>query len=183
MYGIHIKVKESTLPFAGRGLFASRHFVKGEIVSISPLLFLPKDEVAEVGTYSDSVLQNHCIASPDSGIVLFPLGLESLANHAMTDTANMELEIFCWKSTHPTNDVDKMHIINSTFTELSQENFAQLDIAYRATTDIHEGEEMTYNYGKGWINSWASHLVEVNDWLVETGEEVRENLTKVLILH
>lgn len=169
------------MPFAGRGLFASRNFVKGEIVSISPLLLLPKDEVAEVGTYSDSVLQNYCIASPDSGFVLFPLGLGSLANHAM-ELANMELEIFWWESTHPTDDVDKMRIQMSTLAELSQEKFAQLDIAYRATRDIHEGEELTYNYGEGWVNSWASHLAEVNDWLVETavtvikvGGEVQED--------
>jgi hypothetical protein len=127
---------------------------------------MPKDEVSELGSYSDSVLQNYCIASPDSSIVLFPLGLGALANHAIT--ANIELEIFWWESLHPTDDTDKMRKLNSTLIELSQEKFAQLDIAYRATRDIHEGEEVTYDYGEGWINSWATHLAEVNDWLVET---------------
>jgi hypothetical protein len=113
-------------------------------------------------------LQNYCIASPDSSVVLLPLGLGALANHAMAGTANMELEIFWWKSLHPNDDLDKMRKLNSTLVELSQEKFAQLDIAYRATRDIHEGEEVTYDYGEGWINSWATHLAEVNDWLVET---------------
>ena len=156
---------KSTLPYAGRGLFASRDFAKDEIVSISPVLLLPKDEVAELGSYSDSVLQNYCIASPDSNVVLLPLGLGALANHAMAAMANMELEIFWW---HSTDDIDKMRKLNSTLIELSQERFAQLDIAYRATRDIHEGEEVTYDYGEGWINSWATHLAEVNDWLVDT---------------
>jgi hypothetical protein len=161
-------VAKSTLPFAGRGLFASRNFVKGEMVSISPVLLLPKDEVAELASYSDSVLQNYCIASSDSNIVLLPLGLGALANHAMAGTANVKLEIFWWESLHPNDDIDKMRKLNSTLVELSQEKFAQLDIAYRATRDIHEGEEVTYDYGEDWINSWATHLAKLNDWLVET---------------
>jgi hypothetical protein len=156
------------LPFAGRGLFASRNFVKGEIVSISPILLLPKDEVAELASYSDSVLQNYCIASPDSSVVFLPLGLGALANHAMAGTAKIELEIFWWKSLHPNDDIDKMRKLNSTLVEWIQEKFAPLDIAYRATRDINEGEEITYDYGEDWINSWATHLAEVNEWLVET---------------
>jgi hypothetical protein len=165
---MNLKVAKSTLPFAGRGLFASRNFMKGEIVSISPVLLLPKDEVAELGGHSDSVLQNYCIASPDSSVVLLPLGLGALANHAMAGTANMELEVFWWEFFHPNDDIDKMRKLKSTLVELSQEKFAQLDIAYRATRNIHEGEEVTYDYGEGWINSWATHLAEVNDWLVDT---------------
>jgi hypothetical protein len=61
---------------------------------------MPKDEVAEVGSYSDSVLQNYCIASPDSSVVLFPLGLGALANDSLL--ANMELELYWWKAIDPT---------------------------------------------------------------------------------
>jgi hypothetical protein len=61
------------LSVTGKGLFARRAFKAGDIISISPVVLLPLDEVAE--TFDESILVNFCIYSEQSNVVLFPLGL------------------------------------------------------------------------------------------------------------
>eukprot|EP01036_Dinobryon_divergens_P040527 gene40527-53596_t len=43
----NVIIDESTQPIAGNGIFAKKDFKKGEIVSISPVLILPKHDVAK----------------------------------------------------------------------------------------------------------------------------------------
>lgn len=45
-------VGESKIPGAGRGVFARRHFKKGEVVMSSPLLMFDDDEIKKNGTIS-----------------------------------------------------------------------------------------------------------------------------------
>lgn len=101
-----VHVEPSTLPQAGRGLFASRRFAKGEIVTISPLLLLRSEHI-DTGVGGDySVLMNYCMSVPDSSVALLQFGLSALANHAPAPApssspvpvfaANMKPEWFYW---------------------------------------------------------------------------------------
>jgi hypothetical protein len=141
-------------------------FKRGEIIYVSPTLLMPKDEVIQLGTNTDShiIIQNYCIASPDASIVLFPIGLGVIANHAPPSMANMEIELYWW------TDHEKKQ--NSSLVELSKSSSAELDLAYRATRDIAEGEELLIDYGEAWINAWASHLAELNLWQFANSAQV-----------
>lgn len=99
-------------------------------MTVSPSLLLPKDDVARMGEFSPSVIQNYCIASPNSSYVFFPIGYSPLINHGMNGYENLEPELFWWED----SDISEKDLkLNSTLETLSQARFAQLDIAYRAT--------------------------------------------------
>jgi hypothetical protein len=70
----------------GKGLFSNKDFKKGDIVTVSPTLLLPKDNIEIIGENSNSVLQNYCIASPNSSYVFFPIGYSPLINHGNNGT-------------------------------------------------------------------------------------------------
>eukprot|EP00596_Hydrurales_sp_CCMP1899_P005397 CAMPEP_0119037000 /NCGR_PEP_ID=MMETSP1177-20130426/5079_1 /TAXON_ID=2985 /ORGANISM="Ochromonas sp, Strain CCMP1899" /LENGTH=431 /DNA_ID=CAMNT_0006997645 /DNA_START=90 /DNA_END=1385 /DNA_ORIENTATION=- len=158
----HVDVKESTLPLAGKGLFSNKDFKKGDIVTVSPVLLLPKVDVEKIGKNSNSVLQNYCIASPNSSYVFFPIGYSPLINHGNNGNDNLEPELFWWDS----NTSEKELKLNSTLETLSNARFAQLDIAYRATRDITIGEELFYDYGIEWLNAWSTHLAFMTEDLL-----------------
>jgi hypothetical protein len=123
---------------------------------------LPKNEVVDIGIGSKNVIQNYCIASNKVDIALFPFGLGAIANHAKSDNSNMVLEWYWW------NEEEKVNKMKSSTTDLSKAPFAQLDIAYRATRDIFEGEELTYDYGEDWAEAWANHLANLNQWHINS---------------
>jgi SET domain len=150
-------VKKSLIPYAGKGLFAMKNFKAGEVVTISPTMVMPKEQVERMSRETDSIFQNYCIASPDvSSIVLFPFGLSGIANHARANKANMEMEWHWWSE----NEM----LMNASAEDLSRAAFAQLDIAFRAKVDILEGTELTYDYGDDWADAWANYLGELNQW-------------------
>jgi hypothetical protein len=98
-----IFVTETDLPFAGKGVFASRSFKKGEPVSISPVLVLPR-HVFEGDESKHSVLLNYLITSDDvydsendsyvntSDVALLPLTQAGMMNHGAVDVANINIE-------------------------------------------------------------------------------------------
>ena len=128
----------------------------GDTLTVSPTLILPKDQVSNVGIELKDVIQNYCIASPDVlNIVFYPFGLGAMANHtsAIKGTANMKLEWYWW------NEEEKEIKMNTSAADLESKKFAQLDIAYSALRDIYAGEELTYDYGDDWAQSWTNHLL------------------------
>lgn len=156
-----VKVAKSNIPLAGKGLFAKKDFKKGEIITISPALLLPKIEAQNNRLTSTQLVQNYAFAHPNSDFALFPIGLASLINHAQV--ANVELELYWWDK----NRLMKLQSENVTLTELSNQRNAPLDIAYKATSDIKQGEEITFHYGEEWVERWARHLGDLNNWLLE----------------
>jgi hypothetical protein len=152
-------VKKSLIPSAGKGLFAARNFKAGEVVTISPTMVMPKEQIEKISVETDTILQNYCIASPDvSSIVLFPFGLSGIANHARAEKANMEMEWHWW------SEDERENKMNASAEDLSGAAFAQLDIAFRAKVDILEGTELAYDYGDEWADAWANYLGELNQW-------------------
>jgi hypothetical protein len=152
-------VKKSTLSFAGKGLFAAKDFEEGEVVTISPTMVVPKDEAAAVGHSSDTIIQNYCMSLPNvSSVVLFPFGLSALANHARGERANIGPEWHWW------TEEEKESKTAMSLASLRAAPFAQLDIAYRATRRISQGEELMFDYGDEWANAWTRHLGDLNQW-------------------
>lgn len=154
----NVFVGDSHLRMAGKGLFASKKFTKGEVIYVSPVLTLPTDEV--VAASDDSVLVNYCIASANSRIALLPIGLGALTNHQSPKYANMDID---WlEDSFDSEAVQKK--LNKTVDELLSSKYASLDIAYRATRDIDVGEELTISYGDEWATAWSNYLAALVQW-------------------
>jgi len=98
---------------AGLGLFAARSFNAGEVVTVSPVMLLPRAAVEKTAA-SASVLANYCFAADDVNTVLLPFGPAAIANHAppssppegppssstplssSSPAANMQMQWFFW---------------------------------------------------------------------------------------
>lgn len=150
----HVAVTDSTLPKAGKGLFAKRTFSAGEIVSISAVILLPLHEVKAAS--ADSLLLNYCLTSAGSDVALLPLGLGAMANHGGSES-NLALEWHGWG-----DEAGLREKLSRPVRDLASQKFAPLDIAYRATRDIEAGEELTLPYGSEWESAWLRYEVFVS---------------------
>ena len=146
----------------GKGLFAKRRFRKGEIVTVSPVILIPKDRVID-SSKTACVLINYCIASAHSSIALFPFALGALINHGPPQTANVEVDWYWWNE-DGANDETMIRKMNTPLIDLSQEGSAQLDLQYIATRDIEAGEEIHYSYGQEWQDAWSRYSEEISQW-------------------
>lgn len=165
-------VSESDKPMTFYGLFARRHFKKGEIVTISPLLPLPAEEVEYL--WDKSVLMNYCISSPGSKVAMLPIGYAAMINH--DQHANVKMEWFSWpKHRPPWVPKDNVTFEFDDVVGLSEDNlkrclnadpgelifdsdFSAMDMQFIATRDIAPEEEITLDYGISWINKWAEYM-------------------------
>ena len=152
---------------AGLGIFASRDFKKGEDVTVSPVLVLPRTEIEEM--YYTSVLQNYCIAGEESEVVLLPIGMSVIANHALHP--NMEMTWHEWK-THAPGKLNAT--LSQNISSLVESKFTSLDVVFRATRDIFIGEELTIDYGESWVNAYATYLADYAVWLTSNNHEEGE---------
>mmetsp|Transcript_1983 Transcript_1983/g.3782 ORF Transcript_1983/g.3782 Transcript_1983/m.3782 type:complete len:488 (-) Transcript_1983:111-1574(-) len=165
-------VTDSDIPYAGKGVFSSRSFQKGEIVSISPVLVLPRH--AFEGEESDhSVLLNYLITSEDffdsyspdidavnkSDVALLPLTQAGMMNHGAGDMVNVEIDWFQWSA-----DEEESRLDSWSAAKLEEAQFAPLDLQYVATRDIAAGEELLMDYGPEWEDAWKSYLDEMIHW-------------------
>ena len=90
-----VKIAPSTILDAGNGLFARKRFEVGEIVTISPVLTLPRS-VLEL-SYYDSMLMNYCIEGNEhSDIILLPLNYAPMINHNSFGPSNVRMEWYDW---------------------------------------------------------------------------------------
>jgi hypothetical protein len=155
-----VYMSRSLLPAAGDGLFASRDFRAGEVVTITPVLVLPRHEVAMASRASHCVLQNYCIASEGvEGSVLLPIGHAAMANHQNESTANLKMRWHFW------DEEDKAKIeVGRSLQSLEDEPYGPLDLAFVAHGDIAADEELTVFYGHDWEYHWTRYLAEVVDW-------------------
>ena len=178
-------VQPSTLSNAGKGLFATRDFSPGEVVTISPVLALPKHVVDS--TAQDTVLVNYCFAEADSDLALFPINYGPLINHS--PEPNVAVEWFDWSSAidamsakyNPgagaSQSLQLSEKLAMSVDELCSAHFAPLDIAYRASRAIKAGEEIFMHYGDAWQDAWEEYIRQVSNWKAKKhseGVEARE---------
>jgi hypothetical protein len=175
-------VGPSQIEGAGRGLFATRDFAAGEIITVSPVLALNKNTVD--ASASQSVLINYCLATLGSDLVLFPLNYAAMINHDVD--SNVEIHWYDWseaeaalaaKYNPPVEHDDALTSLRlddklrMTVRELTQAHFAQLDIAYTATRDVHAGEEILLDYGAAWQEAWEQYATEMVHWERNNGKQ------------
>lgn len=149
-----IYVDHSTLPYAGKGAFASKNFTKGEIVSVSPVLLFEMDNVVKYGT-DNSVMINSMLGHPNSDVLILPIGSIAMVNHQSVKTGrnNVVFE-WCDMFNNRHNKDTPLNVLLSTI-------FSPLDIAYRATRDIAAGEELFLDYGEKFSNQHSSYLTNL----------------------
>jgi hypothetical protein len=179
-----VRIAASSLAGAGNGLFAERDFQAGEVVTISPVLSLPRSVVDD--SVSDSVLKNYCFASPDSDVILFPLNYGPMINHNTSGEANVQIDWYDWSPIvaamdakyHPAKGADSSSgekkgasyslnladKLRMSAQELFSAPFAQLDLAYRAARPIARGEELFLDYGAHWHAAWAQYSSDMSLW-------------------
>lgn len=63
----------------GRGVFANKNFKIGDVVEVSPVITIPKDEADEI---QDTIIQLYIFGEPD-GEAYIALGHGSLFNHSI----------------------------------------------------------------------------------------------------
>lgn len=194
-----IYVNTSNIPLSGKGLFAKRSFRKGEIVDISPILFFSKHALHKLD--DTSTLTNYAICSLISDVCILPIGLGAIANHGGIES-NVEIEWYNWK-TKPTNSSSassSSHSINSdnsptqtpsslpeklswSVKDLATYPAAPLDIVYRATKDLNEGDEILMFYGEEWEKEWLLYMESLKKWNEEYDLEVVKNYQKPQFRH
>lgn len=147
-----IALKRSRIPYAGIGGFATKAFAKGDIVTVSPVLLLPKHVLSRSDV--DSLLINYVYTSEDTDVALLPIALASMFNNGGAD-ANLEIGWYNWDSKvcGPIGEDVK----STDLEDIEKAEFASFDFCYRAIRDIAVGEELTTNYGENWIAKWLEH--------------------------
>jgi hypothetical protein len=171
----HVKIGDSTIPMAGRGLFAHKTFVKGELVTISPLLVAPLHQIKKEG--ASSLLINYFITSLASDFALLPIGHVALANHGGKDS-NLRMEWYDTKEWNQKIDISSFDSIanrDRIFEHLNASMIldspsGNLYLGYYATRDIEIGEELTIDYGLAWEVAYYRYLETMNDWFSKNNQ-------------
>ena len=157
----HIIVKPSRIPHAGQGTFANRHLPKGTIVAPVPVVHLHRGHLQQflVDTHDSKtilwqghqLLLNYVYGHSNSSLLFFPYSPNiNLINH-QSQQPNTRLR---WSSRQPNPEW-----MNLTTMELLQKNkHAGLMMELVALRDIHQGEEITINYGQEWEHAWNNHV-------------------------
>jgi hypothetical protein len=164
-----VRIATSTVEGAGTGLFAAKDFKAGEVVTISPVLTLPKRVVDN--SMSDSVV-DYCFSSPGSDLVLFPVNYGLMINHASgANEANVAVDWYDWNPAvqalsakyhrsedgSGTSEIQPLKLADKlamSVQDLFAADIAQLDIAYRATRAVRQGEELFLDYSGTWQEAW-----------------------------
>jgi hypothetical protein len=173
----NVRVGESLIPMAGRGLFANRNFQMNELVTLSPLLTAPLHQIRKEGVFS--LLINYCVTSLISDFALLPIGYAALANHGGR-VANLRME---WYDTKEWNQFLNVSSDQDSFFQTRDRIFEGLNhssilnspsgnlyFGYYATREILNGEELTIDYGLAWEMAYSRYLDTMSDWFQRNQE-------------
>lgn len=170
----------STIPGAGRGAFAKRDIHQGDRISISPMLFLPTDEVLNMYMINkvtekneegeepfylefdyekpigQQLLLNYAMGHVQSSMALIPTApMVNLINHAPGDKANCYVD---WSDHEKLFNDNELH--GMSIEEIRELDAPAFMIQYIALRDIAEGEEITFDYGEDFEAALQEYLVE-----------------------
>jgi hypothetical protein len=155
-----IFVDKSSIPgLAGLGVFTKKAVKAGEIVSISPVIVMPRHTLEDMS--DRTVILNYCMCGENSDAALFPIGTAGMMNHGGI-ASNVKIEWFEWPALP--GDVHHESRLTWPIEELERLPFAPLDFKYVATRDIEAGEELLLSYGEQWERAWMRHLDEMKEW-------------------
>lgn len=171
----NIRPGPSTIPYAGRGAFATRDIKEGGLVAPVPLIQIPNEDILDMHDIGladrnddeparvrkddevtgKQLLYNYCWGHPESELIFFPTGpVVNYINHSK-EKVNARM---VW-SDHPNNqkrwfDVPPHDLISSGHRYLG------LMMEIIATKEIKEGDEIFLDYGGDWQNAWDHHVKE-----------------------
>jgi SET domain len=182
----HLYVATSFLPHAGRGVFTSRSFTKGSVVTTVPLIHIPERKVMTIygeakydsgynleepmrnisNPIHEQLLVNYCFGHKQSTLLLCPYGIvSSLINHASTASHGIS-NVDRQQHTPAANvQIQWSHKMskspswwNVTIAQWAYTYQAGLAFEYIALRDIEADEEITIDYGTEWQIAWEKHV-------------------------
>ena len=158
----HIYVEPSNIPLGANGVYTESGYNKGETVSISIALILPKHLLLED---ESSVLINYCISSETSDVAMLPLGQAGMMNHGGTAKSNIAIKFFDWNNNSVEDYFDIREKSGVAF------DAAPVYIEYYATRSIGRGEELLLDYGVKWEAAWRRYLHRIKSWIEVKGNK------------
>lgn len=147
----------SRIPHAGRGAFAHRSVKEGEVLAVSPMLAVARDDLKVTHSYNggDQILLNYAFGHPDSSLLLVPMApMVGYVNHSHDKKANAKIR---WPQS--TSDARRLFGNNEWLDEPVAEVLkmsSKIAVEYVALKNIWEGEEVVVDYGAGWDESWKA---------------------------
>lgn len=160
----HIYVKLSSIPQAGRGAFAKRKLLQGQIVSPAPVLQILRSQTLVYEPFENNpddydpdhpvgiqLLRNYAWGHPHSSMLFLPYSPNvNFINHAHKELANVKIR---W-SENPINrkdwfDLEPEKVVSKGFGLLME---------FIALRDIEPHEEILVDYGDDWQNAWDRHV-------------------------
>eukprot|EP00522_Entomoneis_paludosa_P006884 CAMPEP_0172439204 /NCGR_PEP_ID=MMETSP1065-20121228/265_1 /TAXON_ID=265537 /ORGANISM="Amphiprora paludosa, Strain CCMP125" /LENGTH=625 /DNA_ID=CAMNT_0013187853 /DNA_START=20 /DNA_END=1897 /DNA_ORIENTATION=- len=164
---------KSTVPEAGRGAFASRDVVKGEVISIVPtILFGKKDlmkmyDIVSVPDEEDKSKNkiaydkfkplgqqlglNYAFGHPESTFLFLPTApAVHLINHKSSPNAKLQ-----W-SNHKVMYNDQA-TWDHTVEEVQNFKSNMIVLEIEASEDIKKGDEIFIDYGPEWVEAWEKY--------------------------
>jgi hypothetical protein len=175
----------STLPNAGRGAFATRPILKGDIILPVPIILVnisvfSMEHRSPLGAnHSVQLLGNYCFSHPkamDDSFLLCPLTQITLINHPPTNRTQTINAALQWgrsrykhqrstsssKTNRQLNDDLNWMLrksipeIQALFRQSSQNSNAPLFMELIALEDIKEGSEIFLDYSQQWYDSFQA---------------------------
>jgi hypothetical protein len=160
----NIRHGTSTLPFAGRGAFATRNIQNGTIITGSPLVHVPTMDLAVIYDQNKTITNNstnpnyhlwinYCLGHVDGDFLLCPYGSGiNYMNHNQT-LANVKLQ---WTPNGILSQNDEW-FVKSSWTP-GQVKTTHLAMDYVAIRDIEQGEELFLDYGNDFEKALQRHV-------------------------
>jgi SET domain len=176
----NIRPGPSTIPYAGRGAFATREIPKGSLIAPVPLLQIPNEDILQMyqvkaikvdpieedaegpdiiavrdsdEPFAMQLLYNYVYGHPQSSLIFLPVGaVVNFINHSK-EKVNAKLK---W-SDHPNNHKDWFDTNPDELID-NDHSFIGLVMEVVATKDIREGDEIFLDYGGEWQEAWDEHL-------------------------
>eukprot|EP00529_Nitzschia_sp_RCC80_P012381 CAMPEP_0113482576 /NCGR_PEP_ID=MMETSP0014_2-20120614/22991_1 /TAXON_ID=2857 /ORGANISM="Nitzschia sp." /LENGTH=573 /DNA_ID=CAMNT_0000376099 /DNA_START=131 /DNA_END=1848 /DNA_ORIENTATION=+ /assembly_acc=CAM_ASM_000159 len=184
----NIRPGPSSIPYAGRGAFATRRIPKGGLVAPAPLIQIPDEEIldmhelktvrfesTEVEEEEESMfvrddeedaeptgiqlLMNYCWGHPESSMLLFPTG--AVVNYINHNSDKSKVNAKMVWSDHPSNRKEWFNIPPEEMLRTGSDYIGLL-MELVATKDIEEDDEIFLDYGESWEASWNEHTAEWN---------------------
>lgn len=160
----NLRVGQSSIPYAGKGAFATRPIFQNDVIAPLPLVpierfqlhinateYEDEDGEFEFISYShDQLLMNYCIGHQNSSLLFFPYSsIIHYINHSSKPNAKLR-----WAN----SKIGQKNVFERDIGDVK----AGLTMELVALRDIKLGEEVTIYYGKNWVHRWKQHVLEWN---------------------
>ncbi|KAG7362963.1 SET methyltransferase domain containing protein [Nitzschia inconspicua] len=204
----NIRPGPSTIPYAGRGAFATRAIEKGSTVAPVPLVQIPDDKIFQMHqvkaiqvpaiekdtdgpiamlvrdgeeTFARQLMYNYVYGHPESSLVFLPVGaVVNFINHSK-ERVNAKL---VWSDHLNSKNTqwfaeDPQKLIDDEHSHLG------LLMEIVATKDIAEGDEIFLDYGDDWQVAWDKHVaafekIKPETWPITALDLNQEHKTKLI---